>query len=105
MTTKKPATALPWRTQLNRTSGYVMSNSFCVAALGDGTVPRDANAAYIVHAANAYPQLVEELKKAEAALRIAETLIVRGGGNEPNRDVSGQIDDCVTLLSELGEAQ
>jgi hypothetical protein len=54
--------------------------------------------------ANAYPRLVEELRKCEAALRIAETVIARGG-NEQDQDVSRQVDDCAALLRELGEVQ
>ena len=55
MTTIKPATPLPWSLTERMTID---------ANLGAHSFPIGANAAYIVHACNAYPELVAELKYA-----------------------------------------
>ena len=66
--TAKPATPLPW--EMTRDSYAVMriwgADGYDVACTkGDGSIPikgRYDNAAYIVHACNAYPELVAALR-------------------------------------------
>ena len=103
MTATKPATPLPWE------SGMVETEPHCVAFylitqatnIGGWNVAqtlsnkeRDAkDAAYIAHAANAYPRLVEALRDALSAL-------VCEGHHE---GVSRPVTDGRALLRELGE--
>ena len=67
----KPATELPWR----MSCGAVETESGIPIALmdrewGNGTMPteRDTNCAYIVHAANLYPELVAALRRCQDAM-------------------------------------
>lgn len=68
-TNHKPATALPWAVD-HTPSGFEVVNEetlFTVARVPTSQrsmSPRmmESNAAYIVHAANAYPQMIETLK-------------------------------------------
>ena len=57
MTAPKPAN-LPWRNSSTERKGWVSCNSGPVASTYSV-----AEAAYIVHAANAYPQLVAALRE------------------------------------------
>ena len=130
-TNHKPATALPWyatgwhqeqdsaapsgfRKQI--TSSYAGADGHLIAGLGgvpyvaEIRAKRSAhyhNAAYIVHAANAYPRLVETLRDLQAR---CDKLIFR-----PALDDARTIDQDIralregleaprALLSELGEA-
>jgi hypothetical protein len=84
--TTKPATPLPWST------GPVMANdSFPLHGRIDavGNVARGRDAAYIVHACNAYPELV-------AALRSSERQLSTLG--------SAFAQDVRALLAKLGES-
>lgn len=76
MSAPKPATALPWDTLYPATR------------FGLGATEREQNAAYAVHAANAYPKLVE-------ALRLG-----RGAEDHLKRQALLR-----TLLRKLGEAE
>lgn len=58
MTNIKPATPLPWKRVAN---GRVLSIPDYGQVTSSDTYPRDA--AYIVHACNAYPKLVEALRE------------------------------------------
>ena len=116
-TNHKPATELPWyatgwhqeqnsaapsgfRKQI--TSSYAGADGHLIAGLGG--VPYVAeirakgsahyhNAAYIVHAANAYPRLVEALRGVELIARV----------NAPLTDGSSMHKSICALLRELGE--
>jgi hypothetical protein len=60
---KRPATPLPWIT--NERTAIVGAEAFCPVAKCDAAEPdayQAQDAAYIVHAANSYPRLVEALK-------------------------------------------
>ena len=107
----KPATALPWDYYRARKRGMadratlhsphydkpgVISGQGSLGEIcgGDaGRVGSNQNAAYIAHAANAYPRLVEALRECEQQLI----------------DTSGRIGEVMakqharTLLRELGE--
>jgi len=87
-----PATPLPWANQPGDDSSHgVLSNwrgePFEVAA---NAAPTDA--AYIAHAANAYPRLVEALR--EASVSINSKVV----GYERER-----MNRWISLLRELGE--
>jgi hypothetical protein len=57
-----PATKLPW--DLNK-EGNIVGDSLIVAKMDRGHfMDREGDAAYIAHAANAYPKLVEALRNA-----------------------------------------
>ena len=75
-----PATPLPWVYEPNlergdaRTSGYIrertitaeyaqLGRSVAKAVRFNGSTDQDRNATYIAHACNAYPRLVEALRK------------------------------------------
>lgn len=82
----KPATPLPWR---KSTTGLVcdqMSVPILASESGD--------AAYIVHACNAYPKLVEELRWWREE---CQSLISQG------RMATGTPKRIAALLRELGE--
>lgn len=126
MTTHKPATPLPWVYEPNlergdaRTSGYIRERTITAeyANLGravakavrfNGSTDQERNAAYIAHAANAYPRLVEAL---EIALATVELYTGNGAQSQPAnwpRNSNGDIDHEVVakngraLLRELGE--
>ena len=74
----KPETELPWEDNGNEI--VAASDRFCgIAGAVDGE-----DAAYIVHACNAYPKLVEALKEVAASSY-------------------GQRHNAIALLRELGE--
>ena len=81
MTTKHaPATPLPWNdTEFTLTS----------------------DAGYIAHAANAYPKLVEALRKAIRELRIEN--VNADGEQKPNTPIAIVNEDFAALLRSLGE--
>lgn len=98
MTTKhQPATPLPW-TQPNRTSMKLHPvdgggrHGFVVAT-------QKQDAAYITHAANAYPKLVEALR--DAILRHQDMKHRLGG--EIASSFERANDARIALLRELGE--
>ena len=103
MTATKPATPLPWENtrrddgkgnwSTNDIGQAVNLGGFIVArTIGHGARQWD-DSAYIVHAANAYPRLVEALRDALSAL-------VCEGHHE---GVSRPVTDGRALLRELGE--
>ena len=109
MTTKHkntPATPLPWHID----GKYIRHDrerdprgpaiADCDLSHGIGEVgEKDArNAAYIVHAANAYPQLIE---KARAVLTAWQS--VPEDMQVPDEINGGQIEELAALLHELGE--
>jgi hypothetical protein len=68
----KPATPLPWKANTSGPAGrralYIYGGeNYCIAGLGDRVDAQKANAAYIVHASNTYPKLVEALREVLAA--------------------------------------
>ncbi len=68
MKTIKPATPLPWR---KFASGGIVADKLLVACTGDEEAEftseeQEVNAAYIVHACNAYPELEAECKQRRA---------------------------------------
>ena len=92
-TNNKPATALPWRPWTRRIHHEVFSGDVIVAQVRQCTGPNGSthlDAAYIAHAANAYPQLI-------AALRVSARQLSMHG--------NAYAQDCAALLAELGEDQ
>jgi hypothetical protein len=62
----RPATPLPWL--FGELSDSVMTaRGHCVAQLPDHLLDDNGDLAYIAHAANAYPKLVEALRQIEKA--------------------------------------
>ena len=93
MTANKPATPLPWSISPDGRKWIYCDATKDHIFLGNAVTKTDGedeiaipNAAYLVHAANAYPKLITALKRAT----MDETV-----------DVGG----CLKLLRELGEAE
>lgn len=109
MTKQTPATPLPWHTQLGSesfyriherrlvTSGRGLEGTHISKMMHDERGEKDA--AYIAHACNAYPKLVE-------VLRMVAPIIERFAGEaEPQNSVLDQRRDQLrALLRELGES-
>lgn len=101
MPNHKPATPLPFEQQRGFDLRSIISADGTMVAkssqLGIGTTRGADNAAYLVHAANAYPRLVEALRN----------LAERCDGAEGVRDDGSNIDtsDAAGLLMELGERE
>ncbi len=99
----QPATPLPWRTERERDgvrqikgkSPYFVARVHGPFTVGDpagvGYEGAEANAAYIAHAANAYPKLVRALENVALAF---------GDGE---REIAAK--EAAVLLRELGEAE
>lgn len=84
MTANKPATPLPWRTnQVAKALG-----GGAILMLPEVTLAGQ-NAAYIAHACNAYPKLVQALRECLGAIS--------------NRECPTTHERSSTLLRELGE--
>lgn len=89
----KPATPLPWETSTNQHQQW----DVCAADAGDmvadlmGCDGQEQNAAYIAHAANAYPRLVVALQR-----------IVNDGDALRGDEIAGW---AAETLRELGEVQ
>lgn len=104
MTKHQPATPLPWKIS---GLGYLSNNKAVIAAtehvpnLGEQYrhIPMNGvDAAYIVHAANSYPRLIEALQWAHQQMT--------GRGSALRRRFAGQkLDAQTALLRELGEAE
>lgn len=99
MSNHKPATALPWKVVPYR---YVVNvaTSARIHAENNEPVVDDANpslgdAAYIAHACNAYPELVEALK--------AVTAFVQPSLHVRNAEAMDAQDKARALLAKLGE--
>ena len=91
MTANKPATPLPW---IDRES-YVSGDSLIVAKMDRGSFEtREQDCAYIVHAANSYPELVAALSQIATQPR---------EGDIPQQVVRMQ-RIARALLAKLGEA-
>ncbi len=85
----KPATALPWHDQ--RCSVWKLTGS--PEVFGVAKCEQEADAAYIVHACNAYPKAIRAAQRALAALRALGHENVQGA------------KDAAEILRELGEAE
>ena len=105
-----PATPLPWRVVEHRgkrifingplrEDGQYGADSHSIACLYNLT-NWQADAAYIAHAANAYPALVEELWRARAGLLAAWEATPEGIGA-----ISKGIECIDDLLRSLGESE
>jgi len=92
----KPATQLPWK--LSEAFPYIVTtpSDRIAETLGSDRAIKNDNAAYIAHAANAYPRLVSYL---EDALVFVD-YVADNGNNEADMVAHG----IRTLLRELGEA-
>lgn len=91
-----PATPLPWHMGVKQAerivydaSGWAVANATTYHGQADKEETK-ANAAYIAHAANAYPKLVD-------ALRLASLWVDAEAAKE-------QREDFAAILSELGES-
>jgi len=89
-TTRKPATPLPWEAADREVRGY--GNPRGTVTMDDDTLPQDA--AYIAHAANAYPQLI-------AALRDAQTALDAGLNSGDAVAAAQTMDDAALMLRAL----
>ena len=101
MSTIKPVTPLPWSAVGPHTAEQhvIMSHRENL-----GAFKRD-DAAYIVHACNAYPRLIAEREELIAALREAEKLrpmLLRSHGAVPE-SVLAFCNIARALLARLGE--
>jgi len=94
MTTKHPATPLPWMFDDARGAIRVDAGGHQAAPhLAHLTVrSRDGDGSYLAHAANAYPKLVEALRK----------MLFLAAMEGPADETPVQTD-AVALLRELGE--
>ncbi len=94
-TNHKPATALPWRKE-NTNSGYFLAGAtpgyFVEVRPTQDAKQVKQDAAYIVTACNAYPELIAKLKRCQAALR---------ANGAPNCEA---MKESTALLAKLGEA-
>ena len=113
--THKPATALPWTAVKSDRGMLVMSGSHVLTGTGR---PRSSHwatdAAYIVHAANAYPRLVEALetvlahipesvlRKQEIVCKYPDGALVEAGTKE-YPCFQAEVTKVRALLRELGE--
>lgn len=88
-TTHKPATPLPFIASVDNISrdNLLLLRGMCGNA-SDGV----QNAAYIAHAANAYPKLVAALRRIDATISGSQAQAV-------------QIGNAIALLRELGEGE
>ena len=92
MTAKQPATALPWEGPVNYgVSKFEVQGPHSRLA----TVDKLPDAAYIVHAANAYPKLVKALRNLKEQVECMNAQQAFG------RDY----EEAAALLRELGEAE
>ena len=89
----KPATALPWRYQAEGRVQFGILGSARLPAPSSAVANYHADAAYIAHSANAYPRLVEALRKLERAC-------YSQGGSIAHTPV---LQEAGALLRELGE--
>lgn len=96
MTKQKPATPLPWRTLADQIIPDEADE--CIADCMGALEPRMKNSAYIAHACNAYPKLVEALS---ATFDCPCTLKERDSGHR----VGCAVPERVALLHELGEVE
>jgi hypothetical protein len=93
MTVKhQPAIRLPWTAVANEVIARGNKIDRGIATASGPKEAGDKDAAYIAHACNAYPKLVEELREADARERISKRI--------PN-DFETNIS---SLLRALGEA-
>lgn len=96
MTVKhKPETPLPWAADVNNPNwnGDIDSHGTAVRSVSVARAKRDQDTAYITHAANAYPKLVEALKRAQQR---------EYNSFEPDNQ-SNVYKEHAALLTELGE--
>lgn len=102
----QPATELPWKWGWNGDTCAVWGAAIVLSG-GELTAHgvkrgKETNAAYIVHAANAYPRLVAALREASEQLKYAQRWA-------PTRATDGVIglmcNDYADLLRELGELE
>lgn len=107
MSTKhKPATPLPWHLGVKQAEriiytqdGWAVANATVYHGHEDAEDCK-RNAAYIAHAANAYPRLVEALRKLEAE---ANKVRVNMVNVKEGRALGESVNDAAALLRELGE--
>jgi hypothetical protein len=107
--TTRPATPLPWTFDPTRDNsanaqqmqdepigGSIVGDDFCIARIWSDTDSPTENAAYLCHAANSYPRLVEALREARIALVME--------GHHPG--MSAILTDTIDpLLRSLGESE
>jgi hypothetical protein len=99
MTKHTPATPLPWATRKPAKANiYTLTDNTAAIAMAThhhGTQKQFENAAYIAHACNSYPRLVEALREHIAYL----------GKDVPSYDCGKRrsYDAARALLRELGE--
>ena len=94
MTAQKPTTPLPFRSEDTTVKCVTHGAWHTIARLNDKKYTNEANkenAAYLAHAANAYPKLVAALR------RIL---------HNPNASIGGEIRaETIGILRELGELE
>ena len=112
----KPSTPLPWECPGLDAYEYVI----CASPKGkrrtiahvyrhtDLGIKREENAAYIVAACNAYPELVAALRRSNAALKALHDLAAKRPMMETHlvteaQTCGGAIVEAIDLLAKLGE--
>jgi len=96
----KPATPLPWSVLIEDGRNAVCGR---VDPVTGKSIPRGMDAAYIVHAANSYPKLVEALRQ---DLKLFD-LLAKESPARSDDNFAGYVvsaDRIRFLLRELGEA-
>ena len=103
---KAPATALPWHLGLKQaeqivydSKGWAVANATVYHGKAD-LAETKANAAYISHAANAYPQLVAALRE---CLTDANAVGMRDAGPKARKRMDYISAQVSALLASLGE--
>lgn len=94
--TNKPATPLPWRVSPAHAAQVQQESGVCRVA-----DCFHADTAYIVHAANAYPELVAALRESIQAYRLQA---IRDSADIEVRDGWAKLEENArALLAKLGE--
>lgn len=95
MTKHKPTTPLPWRVcRMEGGRRLALVNSMGGLITYFDTIGED-RAAYIAHAANAYPKLVQALRETSARLR--------GAAHDARQGVSQRSGNPIEVYSERAE--
>ena len=99
----KPATVLPWKPFYSLTRGEVCGGGNAENYRLTAKIARD-DAAYIAHAANAYPRLVAALRSQIADLEaVYDAAKSKKSGVEVTLGMFRRLNTARALLRELGE--
>lgn len=106
----KPAAPLPWRDFVERemlclqdAEGNDLIGHVDLPDYGDDAPRERQNVAYMAHAANAYPKLVERHQTKLAALRKVDEALQEMGHYALGKVLREEMSATQALLRELGE--